>query len=98
MTDIDVFTVAVSSSAVLFLIISIIIFVLGMFCGHYFGRRSPKETPHITTGQPQACQIPVNEGARVPLKTEKNQEQGLELEENIAYHPASKSTDIEHYQ
>ena len=92
---------AVSSSVVTFLLVSIIIFVLGIFCGHYCGRirKSPKEKPHIITGQPQPDKAPVYEGVHVPLKAVKKQKQDdLDLKENVAYHPASKSTDTEYYQ
>ena len=94
-TESGVFTAAVSSSAAIaFLVISITIFVLGILCGHYCGQRLSKKTPHIITGQVQAHQVPAYEG--VSLKAVKNQEQGVELEDNVVYHP-SKSTDIESY-
>ena len=95
-TESDVFTAAVSSSAAIaFLLISITIFVLGILCGHYCGRRLSKETPHVITGQVQAHQVPAYEGASLKA-VPKKQEQGVELEDNVAYHP-SKSTDIESY-
>ena len=100
--NIDVLTVAVSSSVVAFLLVSIITFILGIFCGHYCGRirKSPKEKRHITTGQSHPDKAPVYEGPlHVPLKAVKSQKQGdLDLKENVAYHPASTSTSIEYYQ
>ena len=78
-----------SSTVVVFLVISILTFVAGFVCGHYFGRKHTK----ATSSQPVALYEDVNV---LPSAVE-HQEQHLELKENVAYGPLKSTvTDKQH--
>ena len=86
--------VAISSSVVVFLITSIVIFITGFACGHCFSQKfkqSSKETPHPTDYPPSTSHHPTPLYEEVQSSAEKHQEQDLELKENVAY-GQSKST------
>ena len=92
----DVLAAVATSLVLLFLVISIFIFIAGFLCGHYFSRRSSKETqcqpvPLYDTPQTSDHQVPVYEYV---LHIPSAQEQDLELKENVAYGP-SKSITVE---
>ena len=86
-------TAAVSCAAVAFLMISLLTFIAGCVCGHYFGRKS-KQPSRGTPDHPLANQpVPLYEDVNVLPSAMEHQEQGLELRENVAYGP-SKSMNI----
>ena len=79
----DVVTVVVVSLVSVFFVSSVIIFIIGFVCGHYFSQKfkqSPKETPN----QP----APLYED--VLPSAVNHQEQAVELKENVAYGPTGK--------
>ena len=81
---------AVSSTMIVFLMISILTFITGFVFGRYFRIRDRKykESPK-NTNQPAA---PLYEDVGVPSAVE-HQEQDLKLKENVAYGP-SKSMSV----
>ena len=92
--------VAISSSVIAFLITSIVIFITGFACGHCFSQKfkqSSKEIPHPTDYSPStSCHdhpIPLYE--EVQSSAMKHQQQGVEVNENVAYGP-SMSTIARH--
>ena len=70
---------------VVFLIISLLIFVIGFVCGHHSGRKRKQSSSSLN--QPVALYEDVNV---LPSAVE-HQEQHLELRENVAYGPLSAS-------
>ena len=79
-----VLTTVVSSTVVVFLVISLLAFVAGFVCGHYFGRRYKQSSSSLN--QPVALYEDVN----VLSSTMEHQEQHLELRENVAYGTANQ--------
>ena len=79
----DVLTAAVSSTGAAFLVISLLTFVAGFVCGHYFGRKYTVQTSSLS--QP----VPLYEDMNVLPSAVEHQEQGLELKENVAYEPSN---------
>ena len=77
----DVVTVVAASLVSVFFVSSVIIFISGFICGHYFSRnfkQSSKETP----SQPVPLYEDVLPSAVI------HQEQDVELKENVAYGPS----------
>ena len=62
---------------VAFLVISLLIFVAGFVCGHYFGQK------HIRATSRQS--VALYEDVNVLPSAVEHQEHGLELKENVAY-------------
>ena len=90
----DILAAVVTSLVLIFLVISVFIFIAGFVCGHYFSqkfKRSSKETPQ-TSDHPD--QVPFYEYVLHVPSGVKHQEQDLELKENVAYGP-SKPTTVE---
>ena len=82
--------VAISSSMIVFLMASIVIFITGFACGYCFSQKfkqSSKETPHPTDYPPSTSHhdhpAPLYE--ELQLSAEKHQEQDVDLKENVAY-------------
>ena len=78
------------------LVISAITFIIGVMCGHYFGRK-PKhdKSKEISDHQPKSIQpVPLYEPV-LPSAME-HQEQDLELKENMAYGPSKLICKLEH--
>ena len=88
---------AVSSTVIVFLVISIFTFIAGFAFGHYFWGQNYKESPKMTqdvipaSSQPAA---PLYEDVDMLPSAVKHQEQGLQMNENVAYGP-SKSMSVE---
>ena len=78
-TNNPILTTAVSSTVVVFLVISLLTFVAGFVCGHYFGRKYKQSSSSLN--QPVALYEDVNV---LPSAVE-HQEQHLEMRENVAY-------------
>ena len=76
----------VSSTVVAFYVISLLTFVAGFACGHYFGRKHTK----ATSSQPVALYEDVN----VLSRAVEHQEQHLELKENVAYGPLKPTVTV----
>ena len=72
--------------------ISLLIFITGFVCGHYFGQKS-KQPSRETPAADHPLSVPLYEDLNVLPNAVEHQEQGLELRENVAYGP-SKSMDI----
>jgi hypothetical protein len=85
----DELVAAVSSTIVVFLVISMLTLTAGFASGYYFRDRKCKESSTISS-QPAAA---LYEDIDVIPSAAEHQEQGLELKENVAYGP-SKSTSI----
>ena len=92
----DVLGVTLSSTIVSFLIISILTFIAGFVCGHYFGRKyKGLLIKNISSNSPIASQpVPLYEDVNVLPSTLEHHEKDFELKENVAYGP-SKSMSIE---
>ena len=78
----NVLTVAVSTTVAAFLVFSLLTFVAGFVCGHYFGRKYKQSSSSLN--QP----VPLYEDVNVLPSAVEHQEQGLELTENVAYGPS----------
>ena len=94
----DELVVAISSTVVVFLVISILMLIAGFACGYYLrGRKLSKKTSNnpgpISIASQQAA-APYYEDVDVLPSAVKHQEQSLELKENVAYGP-SKSMSVE---
>ena len=91
--------VAVSSSVIVFLIASIVIFITGFACGYCFSQKfkqSSKETPHPTDYPPSTSHHPAPLYEELQPSAEIHQEQDVDLKENVAY-GQSKSTIARHH-
>ena len=77
-------------TVLIFLVVSILLFVIGFMSGIYVGRKCNKESsegmPRHVTALEHPCQIPFYED--VLLGTVNQQEQNFELKENVAYQPS----------
>ena len=90
----DEIAAAVSSTIVVFLVISILTLIAGFASGYYFRGRKCNESSVKT----QDCHIPSQ--SAVPLYEDvgavpsvvEHQEQGFELKENVAYGPSKLSS------
>jgi vacuolar-type H+-ATPase subunit I/STV1 len=83
----DQLTVVVASLIAVFLVSSVITFIVGFICGQRFGRKF-MEPPNQASGRahpPRGLPVPIYESI-VPDTT--HEEQAIELEENVAYGPA----------
>ena len=87
----DELVVAVSSTVVVFLVISILTLIAGFVCGYYIRDRKCKESSK-KTGKPAA--VPFYEDIDMLPSAVQYQERNLELKENVAYGP-SKSISVE---
>ena len=79
-------TAAVSSTVIIFLVISILMFIGGFISGLYVDRKfyrdwASKGTSHVTAERSR--QVPVYDDILVDAANQ--QEQNLELKENVAY-------------
>ena len=77
---------AVSSTVIIFLVISILMFIGGFISGLYIDRKfyrdsASKQTSYVTAERSR--QVPVYDD--ILLDTTNQQEQNLELKENVAY-------------
>ena len=82
---------AVSSTVVVFLVISILTLIAGFACGYYIrGRKCKKSSKK--TGKPAAA--PFYEDIDVLPSAVEHQNQNFELKKNVAYGP-SKSISVE---
>jgi vacuolar-type H+-ATPase subunit I/STV1 len=82
----DQLTVVAASLTAVFLVSSVITFIVGFICGQWFNRKF-KEPPNQASGAhpPRGPPVPIYESI-VPDTT--HEEQAIELEENVAYGPA----------
>ena len=71
----------VSSSVVVFLVISVLTLATGVACGYYFVRRRGKQ-PSLSSQPTEPLYENVN---TLPSAVEHHLEQDLELKENVAY-------------
>ena len=82
-----VLAAALSSTVIIFLVISIVTFITGFVFGNHTRIKFQffKKKPHTTTDQPH--QVPEYEDidAQPITRAVKHQEHGLELKENVAY-------------
>ena len=90
----DKLVVAVSSTVIVFLVISIMTLIGGFVCGYYFRGRKYKESlkktqDNLISSQPAAA--PLYEDVDVLPSAVEHQEQGLELKENVAYGPSKSN-------
>ena len=85
----DLLTVALSSTIVPFLIISISIFIAGFLCGHHFGRKYKGPSARKMPTPPIESQpVPLYEDVNVlPAGDEELHGKDFELKENVAYDP-----------
>ena len=85
----DELAAAVSSTVVVFLVISILTFIIGFMFGHYFQiwDRKYEDSPKKTQVSSQSA-TPVYEDVDVLPSAVEHQEQGLKLKENVAYGPS----------
>ena len=86
--------VAVSSTIVVFLVISIVTLIGGFVCGYYFRGRKYKESFKKTQDNPissQPAAAPLYEDVDVLPSASEHQEQGLELKVNVAYGPSKSN-------
>ena len=79
----DVLAVAVSSIVIASLVVSLLTFIAGFVCGHYF--RCRKYYKESTEKVPA---VALYEDVNVLSNTVNNQERDLELKENVAYGPS----------
>ena len=91
--SLDELAAAVSSTVVVFLVISILTFITGFAFGHYIRGRKYKESPKKTQVSNQPV-MPLYEDVNVLPSDVEHQEQHLELKENVAYGPF-KSMSVE---
>ena len=77
---------AVSSTVVVFLVISILTFFTGFAFGHYVRGRKFKESPKKTQVSNQPV-VPLYEDVNVLPSDVEHQERHFELKENVAYGP-----------
>ena len=92
------FVVAVSSTVVVFLVISILTLIAGFACGYYIRGRKCKEPSKKTPNNPvsiasQPAAAPFYEDVDVLPSAVEHQERNLELKENVAY-GSSKSKSV----
>ena len=96
----DELVVAISSTVVVFLVISILTLIAGFACGYYLrGRKLSKKTSNnpgpISIASQQAAASYYEDVDVLPSAAAvEHQEQTLELKENVAYGP-TKSTSVE---
>ena len=90
----DVLAGALSSTIVLFLVLSISTLIAGFLCGHYFGRKYEKSSKKIPALPKPSQPVALYEDVDVLPSAVEHQEQNLELKENVAYGP-SKSMSVE---
>ena len=90
----DELVVAVTSTVVVFVVISILTLIAGFACGYYIRGRTCKESSK-KIGKPAAA--PFYEDVDVLPSAMEHQERNLELKENVAYGP-SKSISVEQQQ
>ena len=79
----DVLAVAVSSTVIGSLVVSLLTFIAGDVCGHYF--RCRKYCKESTEKIPA---VALHEDVNVLSNTVNNQERDVELKENVAYGPS----------
>lgn len=77
------------STVFIFLVISALTFMSGLYVGRKFNKESSKGTPQVTAVE-HPRQIPFYED--VLSGTVNQQEQNLELKENVAYQPSKPVT------
>jgi uncharacterized protein YneF (UPF0154 family) len=87
----DELIAAVSSTIVVFLMISILTLIAGFASGYYFRGRKCKESCKKTQNYPQPTSPLYEDVGAIPSAVER-QEQGLELKENVAYGPSKLSS------
>ena len=87
---------AVLPTVLIFLVISILLFVIGFMSGIYVGRKCNKESsegmPRHVTAIEHPHQIPFYEDVLSATVNQQEQNDYLELEENVAYQPTLKPT------
>jgi hypothetical protein len=87
----DELVAAVSSTIVVFLVISISTLTAGFASGYYFRGRKCNESCKKTQSCPQPT-APLYEYVDAIPSAAEHQEQGLELKENVAYGPSKLSS------
>ena len=90
----DKLVVAVSSTVVVFLVISMLTLIGGFACGYYFRGRKYKESLKKTQDNPTSSQpaaAPLYEDVDVLPSAAEHREQNLELKENVAYGPSKSN-------
>ena len=86
----NVLVVVLSSTTVLFLVISIPIFIAGFLCGHYLGQKYERSSKKIIPAPPKAHQpVTLYEDVNVLPRTVEYHEKDFELKENVAYGPST---------
>ena len=89
----DELVVAVTSTVVVFLVISILILIAGFVCGYYIRGQKCKESSKETSNNPvsiasQLAAAPYYEDVDVLSSAVEHQEQNFELNENVSYGPS----------
>jgi vacuolar-type H+-ATPase subunit I/STV1 len=84
----DQLTVVAASLTAVFLVSSVITFIVGFICGQWFGIKFKEPPNQASAGAHPSRGPPVPIYESIVPDTTTHEEQAIELEENVAYGPA----------